>query len=255
MKVSFISGINYPQFSEQGGIAFTLCDFILKSKEYTDYYRDNNQYKITDNMAAEVGVSSDVEVVLQAARDVDSNEIWASDKLFDKDETIRLTEIFLSHLTSEDKLRFNIVGVPQGKNLQEWLECYEWMRNNTEIHVIALSKYSVPEAFAELAGTNTIGKARPFAVRYLHARNMVTKPLHLAGADNFIINEIKQCKRYPMVRSIDSNIAFKLGVMGHQIDNCEIEPEERLNHDIKELTQDQLELIQYNINRVKEVIN
>lgn len=250
MKIAFISGINYPEFTEQGEIAFTLCDWIIKDKKYMKYYKNSTLYKITDNMAAENGISSPVDTVLQAARDVNSNEIWASDKLYDKDETIRLTTEFIKHLTKKDKKRFKIVGLAQGRTIQEWLECYKWMVDNPNINVIGISKYSV-EAFASLAGTKNFAICRIKCIEYLHNNNLVLKPLHCAGASHLIVHEIQSYKKYPLVRGIDSNIAFKLGVYRIKIDECVEEPKGRLNHNIKNLDKEQLSIINYNINRIK----
>jgi len=253
MKFGFIAGINYPEFSEQGEIAFTLCDWINNNPEYTAYYRDHKNYKITDNMAAENGVSSPVEQVIQSARDVNSNEIWASDKLYDYEETVRLTEEFISHLTTNDKINFRIVGLPQGKNASEWISCYKWMLNHPSIDVIAISKYSV-EAFAEMAGTKDFAICRIKCLEFLHEQDLVRKPIHCAGANHYLIHEIETYKKYPLVRSMDSNICFKLGSMGIKLDECITEPLERLDHNISELTQDQLNTIQYNIDMVKRVL-
>lgn len=255
MKIAFITGINFPEYIKFGNIAFTLCDFIHKNEKYADYYANDSSYKITDNMAAENGVSSPVNQIIEAVRKVGSNEVWASDKLYDKDETLKLTKQFIKEFKKHDDLKHvKIVGVPQGKNLNEWLDCYKEMVDNNDIDVIALSKYSCPEAFSEISGTKVIGKSRPVAVKYLHDKKIATKPLHLAGADNFIIDEIKAVKEYPMIRSIDSNIAFKLGVMGFKIDECDNEPEERLNHHMTKLTDKQRTLISYNIHKVNEVL-
>lgn len=253
MKVSFVVGINYPEFSEPGDISFALCDFILKNKQYREYYRSSKKYKITDNMAAENGVSSPVDKVLMATRLVGSDEVWASDKLYDKDETIRLTTEFLSEVTEEDRKRFKIVGLPQGKNLDEWLKCYNWMLQNNKIDIIGISKYSV-EAFSDYAGTKDFAICRIKCIEYLHNNNLVSKPLHIAGASHLIIHEIQAYKKYPTVRSIDSNIAFKLGVHKIRLDECTEEPKERLNHNIKNLDDKQLETIKFNINLIKRAL-
>jgi len=253
MKVSFIAGINYPEFSEQGDISFTLCDFIQKENGYTEFYKKSTKYKITDNMAAENGVSSPIQEVLKAARDVGSNEVWASDKLYDKDATIELTTNFLKALTEEDKVRFKIVGLPQGKNLDEWLKCYNWMLANDKIDVIGLSKYSI-ECFSELSGTKDFAICRMKCIEYLYEKGLVSKPLHCAGANHLIIHEIQTYKKYPNVRSIDSNIAFKLGVNRIKIDECTEEPKARLNHHIRNLDKEQIEIINHNIQTIKRAL-
>ena len=251
MKVIFISGINYPEFVKEGDMYFTLCDWINENKQYKDFYRKQKEYKITDNMAAENGESSPIKQVLQAARDVNSNEVWASDSLYDKNKTKILTARFIKEMTKEDKKRFRVVGLPQGRNMKEWLNCYKWMLRNKNIDVIALSKYSI-EAFAPLAGTKDFAICRIACVKYLHDKGLVKKPLHCAGANPLIIHEIQEYRKYPLVRSIDSNIAFKLGVHRIKIDECTKEPEERLDHNVKDLDKEQLCIIQHNINKIKE---
>lgn len=253
MKFAFIAGVNYPEFSEQGEISFTLCDWINNDEEYTNYYKDRKSYKITDNMCAENGISSPAEQVIESARKINSNEIWASDKLYDYEETIRLTEEFISCLTDEDKTRFKIVGLAQGKNASEWLSCYKQMLKNPNIDIIAISKYSV-EAFSEMAATKDFAICRIRCIEFLHEHDLLKKPIHIAGANHLLIHEIESYKKYPLVRSMDSNICFKLGIMGIKLDECITEPLERLDHHIKNLSKEQLELIQYNIDKVKEVL-
>ena len=138
--------------------------------------------------------------------------------------------------------------------MREWLSCYKWMLKEPRIDVIALSKYSVPKCFSKKFGTNIIGKVRPKVVDYLYKNNLIHKPLHLAGADNFIIHELKCMSKYPLIRSIDSNIAFKLGIHRIKIDECKVEPKERLNHNIKNLDEEQIQIINYNIDKIKEVL-
>lgn len=252
MKIAFISSIHYPEFTEYGDISFCLSQFVLDNKEYAKYYRDTNKYTIIDNMCAEIGESIDVDKVLQAARVVRANEVWISDKLYDKRKTLVLMNKFLRALKPYDN--FKLVGIPQGRNFKQWLECYKIMLEDERINIIGLSKYSCPEAFEGHAGTKIIGKARPVAVKWLGENKLLKKPIHLCGADNFIIEEIKALRKYRIVRSIDSNICFKLGILGIKIEDCEVEPEERLDHNIKNLTESQRAMVMHNIRRVQEVL-
>lgn len=253
IKVSFISGINYPEFAAKGDIDFTLSDFVLKDKQYAEHYRKSRKYKITDNMAAEKGVSSSIDSVFKACNLVKTNEVWASDKLYDMKETIKLTTEFIKKSKTIENTGFVIVGLPQGKTMKEWLECYMWMLNNNDIHVIGISKYSV-DTFSEITGTKDFAICRIKCIEYLYSNNLVRKALHLAGANHLICHEIENLKKYSKVRSIDSNIAFKLGVHKIKIDQCTEEPKERLNHHIKNLNDEQLKIISYNINKIKSFL-
>ena len=251
MEISVISGINYPKYTERGNIVFSLAHHILANKEYMRYYRDCNKYLIMDNSAAELGKSIGLQDVLNAARMVNADELWLPDKLYDKKETLKLTKAFIKLLDNKDE--FVLVGLSQGKNLKEWLSCYKEMLKMPEIDVMAISKYSV-ECFKEITKSEDFAICRMACIDYLHKHKLVKKKLHIAGANERITQEISYYKKYPMVRSIDSNIMFKLGCLGIKIDECEVEPEERLNHDIKDLTASQKKLIEYNIKKVKEVL-
>jgi hypothetical protein len=207
-------------------------------------------YTITDNSAAELGKSIEISDVLEAARKVDANEVWAADKLFDKNATLKLTTKFIESMSDSDLRNMVVVGLPQGKNMSEWVSCYKTMLEMPEIKVIGLSKYSIC-AFRALTGTSNLSVCRRAALDYLYNYNLVSdKPFHLAGADNLIVSELAYARKYPSVRSIDSNICFKLGVLGHKIDEAVYEPVERLDHEIQNLTSEQKKLITYNINLV-----
>lgn len=255
IKISFIAGVNYPKFSDHGDFNFVLAHHVLKHPSYTNYYWnkviEECKYTIIDNSAAELGESIKFEDLIKAAYIVGADEIWCPDKLYDMKTTLKWTRNFIEGLTVNEKEHFVLVGLPQGKTLREWLKCYKEMLKMPELKVIALSKYSV-ECFCELAGTCNFAICRKVCVDYLHKHNLVKKPLHCAGANNLIADEIRHYKQYPMVRSIDSNIAFKLGVMGHKIDECTDEPTERLNHEVDKLTNQQIKDIKYNIKKIKE---
>lgn len=254
MKVSHISGIRFPEFAEEGNIAFTLCDWVLQYPEYAKFYKKLTMYKILDNCAAENGQSSPYEQVIQAARMVNANEIWISDKLCDCEQTLKMTREFLGTLTLAERKHYNLVGIPQGRTLKEWLKCYDFMSNCDDISVIGLSKYSVPECFYELCKTKSIADSRIFAVKWLSRNRTVKKLHHLCGADNNIVMEIVNAQKFSFVRSIDSNIAFKMAVHGLDIKKVNYEPEKRLNHDIKRISKSQRMLVHKNIHYINSFL-
>ncbi len=253
MKIAHISGTNYLNFVKLGDIAFSLTHHILNNKDYARFYRNCDMYKITDNSAAELGESIDIDDVIHATRKVKANEVWAADKLYDKRATLKLTKKFIEHLSERDLKRMKIVAIPQGKNLREWISCYKKMMKMPQVDVIAISKYSV-EAFNKLAGTKDFSICRQACLKYLANNFLLEKTLHCAGANHLIINEIMFMKKFPIVRSIDSNIAFKLGSRGLKINTCTEEPKKRLNHDIVNVSQDCLNTIRYNIKEINKTL-
>lgn len=255
MKIAIITGMNYLNYIKEGNIAFALAHQVLTNTKYQSYFKNlSKMYKIIDNGAAELGESIKPKELLNAARSIDANEIWCPDKLYDCNTTLQMTKNFISLLSVDDKKKFILVGIPQGRTKRQWLHCYKKMLQIKEISVIAISKYSV-ESFSNDVGTLNFSLCRKYCIDYLYKNNLIKKPLHCAGANNLIIDEIRYYKKYNFVRSIDSNIMFKLGIHNIKIDFCVNEPDIRLNHDINELTDEQKQNITYNINQVKRCLN
>lgn len=252
VKIAFITGMNYPQFAKEGDIEFCLAHQVLVNKKYADHYKNSKKYVIMDNSAAELGESIVFDNYIKAIKMVMPDEIWLPDRLYDDKTTLKWTKMFIKELYTHKLIgNIKLAGIAQGMTLKEWLACYKEMLKIPEINVMVLSKYSV-ECFNKLAGTKNFALCRIACVDYLHKNKLVKKCLHCGGANNLIIPEMQYYKRYPKVRSIDSNICFKLGCHKLRIDECDIEPKERLNHDIKNLTRLQLDTIKYNIKKVKD---
>jgi len=154
-------------------------------------------------------------------------------------------------MTQYDKNRFAIAVIPQGKTLKQWLTSYKELKPLGDI--IVLSKYSVPKCFRQITGTDDLVTNRIAAVKFLYRKKLVDKPLHLAGGDHKILTEIKALKKYKHVRSIDSNIAFKLGLYRRKLGVTKTEPTRRLNHNFGELSHFQRKAVIYNIEAINGV--
>lgn len=261
MKIAFITPIKLLRFVEEGDIGFSLTKFVLENKEYAKFYRKLNKYKINDNFAAEQGISMPAEQVLEAARKVKADECWASDKLFDRDVTLSLTKKFIECCKEKDLRRMKIAGIPQGKNLREWISCYKEMLKMQEIKVICLSKYSVVPSFKKLSRSTEISHCRIACLQYLLKHNLIDskREYHIAGEDHLLLWEIKQLKRFPFVRSIDGNIPIKLALHDIAIDDFNTlkhtgEPKKRLDFFLQNITEEQEKLIKHNIKVVKEAL-
>lgn len=240
MKLVNIPGKKYLDlYREYSDYAFCLAHFARDDPAYMKWFQEYDGPIIMDNGAAELGKSVDVDEFISLMRQVRGNkktffEIWCPDDLYDCHKSLSMTNQFINKLTDEERANISLVGIPQGKNLQEFLFAYESLRLNPHIKVIALSKYSVPECFKEIGdGRDELAYNRGNALMYLFSNGLMTKPLHLAGANNYLLKELVFARDFNMVRSIDSNIAFKLAVHNIDIDNALTEPEARLDHDIE----------------------
>lgn len=178
------------------------------------------------------------------------------DKLYDSKYTLQATESFISTLSDSDRKLHKLAVIPQGKTKTDWVQCYTKLAK-LDVDVIVLSKYSIPKCFP-IKGLNSITYSRILAVKWLYKQGLIlTKvPYHLAGADHNILQEIKELSKYPFIRSIDSNIAFKMGInkLLLQHDSREEEPSERLDFNVQHLDGQQITAITENINRIKQVI-
>jgi len=235
MKLVNIPGQRYLNFYEDySDYAFCLAHLVIQDEAYAKWFREYNGPTIIDNGAAELGKSIDIKKFVEIVRDIRGDkkffEVWCPDDLYDMQKSLDMTREFIDLLTDEEQRNLSLVGIPQGKTHAEWMNAYRELTSDLAIKVIALSKYSVPQCFKEVTGTDDLATNRRECVRQLIAMK-TTIPLHFAGADNNILKEIYFGKLNPIVRSIDSNIAFKMGIgaLDVRFDN---EPKARLNHDV-----------------------
>lgn len=257
MKVVNIPPKNYLDLYALSDYQFALAHMLTPGSAYERWFKNNNDKPIIlDNGAAELGKTIHVNDVVKRMRAIRKPgtffEVWMPDVLYDKDKTIIFTRQFISQLTDEEKENISLVAIPQGQNLDEWLDCYKQMVEWEEVDVIAFSKYSVPKAFEEISGTDCISKNRMLALEYLEKENLFSKPIHLAGGDEFFLDEINYAKKFAHVRSIDSNIGFKLALHGLTLGVADFEPAERLDHEIMCIDGSTLMLAIKNMKRARE---
>jgi len=259
MKVAFITGINYLNYSLKGDILFVLAQLVQENETYREFYRrdsiinnniyNNNIYIIIDNGASELGKSLDIDKLIESAKYIKADEIICPDVMFNSDDTVRLTQNFLDSLSRDELRSFKFMAVPQGNTKDEWTKCYAdlFCYLDYRIDTLGLSKRCISKCF----GGNVV-TARIKCIEEFKDRTILPQ-IHLLGADTNILAELNYMKYNKSVRSIDSNIAFKLATYSYTLNTVNpppIAPTEHLDFNVSGLTKEQLAALDFNIETI-----
>lgn len=143
MKLAIITPIPHLSESEPCSNIFMVLGHLLKNPLYRDYYNNlrninSDAYVLCDNSANE-GFMLKGQELLNLAESVNANEIIAPDKYHDAKTTMDETFSFLNNFYDEGIAgKFNVMAVPQGNTIEEYLECYEAFVADKRINVIGV---------------------------------------------------------------------------------------------------------------------
>lgn len=200
MKLCHITPLNALELSEfYNDIHFLLVHWAMESEKYLQFYRNSTKYKIIDSSMYELGAPLDQDTIIEFAKKMKVDEIIANDKLLDADYTIKETKKFLDKCPDN----FKVMGVIQGKNINDWLKCFKFMNEDERIDVLGISKKGV-----------TFPTDDFFINRINIISSIITsKPIHLLGVTRFedLLYDHK-------VRSMDGKILSRLSNNNKKID-------------------------------------
>ncbi len=232
---------------------FTLAH-LIGNEEYLTYYRENNKYTICDNSAFELNSPLPAPEVVKAATLLKAQEVIAPDSFGDGSKTIQTTNEFIKYLDDSGKLgKFKVMGVVQGANVPDWVNCFVHMRENKHIDVIGFSYLGCKTFSSDLAS------ARIGAVRL--ATNVgggdLKKSIHLLGIGSNP-TELKAQREVPNVRSCDTSLPIVQGLYRNKLDTSTgligpklSRPDNYFDADVDK---DQLDAITHNIATMKQWI-
>lgn len=148
-------------------------------------------------------------MTLKWVKELNPSEVVLSDKLFDRDETIKRSKAFLIKL---QKLRFEgkTMAVPQGANAAEWFECLESFRYREDVHTIGVFLKAgslFPEGREDLL--NRVKQLKRFG----------DKNWHLLGSDTMLW-ELQRIPHLPVnafIRSMDTTKFITCGYAGVRV--------------------------------------
>lgn len=190
-----------------------LTHLVEKYPFYAKFARGVKGYKILDNSLIELGGAVDLQRVLDAAMHIDADEIILPDVFQNGPETIKAVEASIKELLTvypDGKFPFKIMAVAQGKDEEEWYECYKVLLSHPYVDVVGIPKV--------LAKMHPAG--RPHFVNELC--NVTYKPHHLLGLW-YSMREFNEYERFDDIRSCDTVI---LGYMAkHGLTSDGIRPD------------------------------
>jgi hypothetical protein len=190
-------------------------DVIKHPLRYKALFHGKGHFIILDNSSVELGHPMSSSLLLDAANYTAANVVALPDFLHDKDKTVEAVKLFWKKLSNAERSRYAWMGIPQGRDLDEFEEC-----------VIEICKilqqpprfWGVPRWIANEWGS------RAKAVKILQHR--LYRPLghdstnhdyiHILGMSNNLADDIR-CVRMPYVMGIDSANPIVLGLHGFEI--------------------------------------
>jgi hypothetical protein len=170
----------------------------LREKDYRvqmKVLRAQDHKFILDNGAYEFGEAMPDEEYWKIIGEFKPQIVVAPDIYRDGPGTIDRTEAFIKEMTDRYmELRFEVMGVPQGKTLTDWMKCYETMASMVDVIGLPMGQWY-----------DESGIVRSFLAKNIDA--LKSPRIHLLGLWN--IAELDMYKEIPRVKSIDTSFPFK----------------------------------------------
>ena len=183
-------------FAVKSRTHLVLAHIYEVDEAYRNFYKERvaaGDFVILDNSAYELQESVAVERLYKCALDLNPSAIFLPDCRFNTERTIALAieahEVLGGH-------GWKLLGVPQGSNLKEILQCYHWMLGRSWI-----AGFGLYEEIGDVAGLGT----RAAFLQYLEENSGVVdgKYYHLLGMEEDM-TALKKLATYKWVNSIDS---------------------------------------------------
>ena len=232
MKLAFITSTNYlNEFASRGTMDMALAPLCLKpdrsdfNRKYCDYFRKRAKagyFVLMDNGAYEKELL-DNGLLAEIADYIQPSCMVAPDTLWDSQDTIKKTFDFLESVEYQ-KLpkKINIMAVPQGKTLAEYIESYRLFSYDPRINFIGLNfvtNFEVPGK--EMSDHKDFQQMnnRIAVVDFLEKNNLVNKEKkhHLLGLPSPL--ELQYHVKREWIYSNDSSCPFIHGALGIKVDD------------------------------------
>ena len=198
-------------------IDMLLAHQASQSSKYLETYKDRQRkgsYLILDNSAYEFGTAINNNLLFKILQNTQPDEFVLPDAIGDFQTTIKLTSNFLQKYKIGGKTK--LMAVPQGKTINEYIECYKYFANNTAINIIGVAS----KGTELLQRRSSYISGRHFVLDTLINKNFVCKkPHHLLGLGNSGHHELKILKQYTFIRSCDSSAAYIHAKNGLEFNN------------------------------------
>lgn len=171
-----------------------LTHMVEKYGMYADTARNVFGYKILDNSVIELGGSVSMTRILGAAERINADEIILPDVFQNGPDTLRAVRYALNELDRKypnHNWPYKLMAVAQGKDAEEWYDCYKELVAMRDIDVIG-----IPKVLAKMHP-----QGRPYFVNELC--DLYHKDHHLLGLW-YSITELLEYEHPDAIRSCDT---------------------------------------------------
>lgn len=258
MQFYVIPPNKHVELSNLGQRLFCLAQNYIKDESYRNFFKSQvgKKWITLDNGAGDHDLVSS-EQLIEVVKDLMPNEVIPPDYLYDKNKTLSSLFQFILIMKENNLLnKVEIMAVPQGKDKEDWLECYSEMLVNPYVNSIGMSKLAIPYAWLGVAKDDeSIMNTRMDCVNLLIQQNLINKPLHFLGGSH--LEEFKYYNTLcePLIRSTDSCFSILSAI--HNIDITSkdyVRPYTPKDYFQLEMTESQIHLAKINVNYLKETM-
>lgn len=270
MQISFITPTSHiKEFGSQSDFILALSHLINHSEMSNAAMPTNPEYEkeiiatglpiLLDNGLFENGIPELIDSLIDKAIKIKAFGFFAPDYLYNSEKTKeQLYRAFDKMIEKElvsgyrnifDK-KMMLGAVVQGSTKEEWLKQYVDFCNMDEVDIVGWSILSIPKCFS-----GSITEARIECMKEVLKLDVKQKRGHLLGIGESYADVLFAKQNCPFIQSNDSSCAFQSGLFGKRLTNNLEVPEgkvkEKVQFDLKNITEEQRQNIQHNINLIK----
>lgn len=234
MQIATIVPTPYLRYTAQDDYHMCVYQEVVKQPKYAEFFKemaeDPSKYVIMDNGAAEE-VNPTAYELMKAYEIVKPQEIVLPDMVGDKEITLHRTReafrIFTDkHLSSE----YRYMMVPQGETFTEWCDCLDEMLM-LRPYSVGVSKFMTKILQEELGdGTNVRLELVDMILQRCKVLDVKVK-IHLLGCYNHPREIGEIIKVFPVVRGVDSAVAYIYAQEGISLKSEKNRPSSKMKFD------------------------
>lgn len=186
---------------------YSLVHMLVENQEYYEFYKKQakTREQILDNSAFELGNSFSPDIFAEYVEDIKPSHYIVPDKIGDYQATMDYFEDF----TQKYSLPGKKIGVVQGTNEKEFIDCFRFM--NEHCDKVAIPFHS--PYYSTIVNSNNLQiirmKGRLQAVQMLKDKGLISKPIHLLGCS--LPQEFYKIDK-SVIETIDTSNPIALGL-------------------------------------------
>lgn len=211
MKIATILPQPYICLTQDDDYFMALAHLINKPgmELYTNFFKqkslDPKNYIIMDNGLIE-GAPQPIEAMLYLSKEIGADELILPDVFTNQKETMLAVQDACEHLVLHGYGNLKLMAVPQGKTLEEWVECAAAFVNEPMINCLG-----IPKVLVNILGRD--GRFMAIAELMEKVGSLHGKELHLLGCwksdlEITLLAKATQQGLIPEIRGVDSALAY-----------------------------------------------